>query len=248
MNRNEFLEALPLSRLTVKLIGATLELCTDDIDDIHIMVSGADRDVEKLKIAVTGDQLLIEQPATSIAKNPVGTSWLQVTVRMPYSWKGRIDGRTVSGWINVRNLAGSDLTLDTVSGLITATGLDFITAGLKSITGDVKVNGMACEKCTLGSTSGDVTVQSGRMATCSLATITGNAALSLLSPFTAITATSVTGDLAIDAPIAACDAVLRSVSGRIRTSGVSIVEDAPASVHFSSVSGILDLVQTEIPQ
>lgn len=248
MNRNEFLEALPLTRLTVKLIGATLELCTDDIDDIHVMVSGADRDVSNLRIAVTGDQLLIEQPATSIAKSPMDTSWLQVTVRMPYSWKGRIDGRTVSGWINARRLAGSDLTLETVSGLITAAGLDFITASIKSVTGDVKVNGMACEKCTLGSTSGDVTVQSGRMGTCSLANVTGNTVLSLLSPFTAVTASSVTGDLAIDAPIQACDAVLRSVSGRIRTSGVSIIEKAPASVHFNSVSGILDLVQTEIPQ
>ena len=245
MNRNEFLEALPLSRLTVKLIGATLEICTDDIDDIHVMVSGADRDVSALKIVVSGDQLLVEQPALSIAKNPVATSWMQITLRLPRSWKGRIEGRTVSGWINARSLAGSDIALDTVSGLIIATGLDFITVSAKSVTGDVKISGLVCEKATLGSTSGDVTVQSGRISTCSLTNITGNTTLSLLSAFQRITATSVTGDLAIDAPIDVCNAVLRSVAGRIRTCGVSILEDAPASVHFSSVSGVLDMTWTE---
>ena len=92
MNRNEFLDALPIARITLKLIGATLEICTDDIDDIHVMVSGADREVENLRIAVQANQLLIEQPAAALARNPVGSSWLQVTVRLPYTWKGRIDG------------------------------------------------------------------------------------------------------------------------------------------------------------
>ena len=86
----------------------------------------------------------------------------------------------------------------------------------------------------------------GRVTLCAaLTNITGNTTLSLLSAFQAITATSVTGDLAIDAPIDACDAVLRSVAGRIRTCGVSIVEGAPISVHFSSVSGVLDMTWTE---
>ena len=246
MNRNEFLEALPISRLTVKLVNATLEMCTDSIDDIHVMVSGADRDVSTLKIVVNGDQLLIEQPALAIARNPVGVSWMQVTVRLPHSWKGRVEARTVSGWINSRNLAGSDLTLDTVSGLVTATGLEFITAAAKSVSGDIKINGLTCEKVTLVSTSGDVTVQSARFTTCSLRNVSGDAALGLLSPFQQIKAISVSGDLAIEAPIEACEAVLRSVSGHLRTNGVSIVDGAPISVHFRSVSGVLDLGWTEI--
>lgn len=245
MNRNEFLEALPITRLLVKLIGGTLELCTDDIDDIHVMVSGADRDVNALRVAVTGDQLLIEQPAAALAKNPVGTSWLQVTVRLPRTWKGCIDGRTVSGWINARGLTGADLSLESVSGLITANDLSFLTVSLRSVTGDVKVTCLGCDKCTLASTSGDVSALSSSLNTCSLATITGNATLTLLHPFQSITANSVTGDVAIDAPIEACDAVLRSVSGRIRTSGVSIIEGAAAKVQITSVSGGLDLAWTE---
>lgn len=248
MNRNEFLEALPLTRITLKLTGAALEISADDIDDISIMVSGADNDVRALRISVSGDQLLIEQPALSVAKNPVSSSWMQVNIRLPLSWKGRIDARTVSGWINARGLAGSDLTLDTVSGLITASALQFLTISMRTVTGDIRVNGMTCEKGTLGSTSGAVSVQAGSMETCSLSSITGSMLLSLRSPFRAITASSVIGDLAIDAPITDCNAVIRSVSGRIHTSGVSIVEDAPVSVHFNTVSGSLDLACPEAEQ
>lgn len=248
MNRNEFFEALPVTRITLKLIGATLEICTDDIDDIHVMVSGSDRDTAALRIAASGDQLLVEQPAMSLAKNPVGTSWLQVTLRLPMNWKGRIDGRTVSGWINARSLTGTDLSLESISGLITAHDLSFITASLRSVTGDVKISCLGCEKCSLGSTSGDVTLLGSSLDVCTLTTITGNATLTLQSPFTEISATSVTGDVAIDAPINQCDATLRSVSGRIRTSGVSIIEDAPTKVRVNTVSGGLDLTQAVLTE
>lgn len=245
MNRNEFLEALPITRITLKLIGATLEICSDDIDDIHVMVSGADRDVENLRIAVQADQLIVEQPATALAKNPVGTSWMQLTIRLPRTWKGRIDGRTVSGWINARSLTGADLALESVSGMITATDMDFITISLKAVTGDVKLIHAGCEKCTLASTSGDVRAEAVSLLQCGVTNIAGNAALSLVSPFEEITATSVTGDVVIDAPVEACDAVLRSVAGRIRTSGVSIVEGA-AKVRVTTVSGGLDITRVEI--
>ena len=244
MNRNEFFEALPVSRVTLKLISATLEICTDDIDDIHVMVSGSDKDVAALRIAASGDQLLVEQPAASLAKNPVGTSWLQVTLRLPLSWKGRIDGRTVSGLINARCLTGTDLSLESVSGLITAHDLSFITASLRSVTGDVKVTCLGCDRCTLASTSGDVSLLGSSLNTCSVTGITGNTALTLQSPFTEISATSVTGDVAIDAPVDECDVVLRSVSGRIRTSGVSIIEGSPIRVRVNTVTGGLDLNRT----
>lgn len=245
MNRNEFLKALPITRIRLKLIGAALEICTDDIDDIHVMVSGADREVNTLHIAVQEDQLLVEQPATALARNPMGDSWLQITLRLPKTWKGCIDGRTVSGWINARSLTGADLMLESVSGLITAASLDFITLSLRSVTGDVKLHNARCEKCTLASTSGDVLAAAVSLLRCSVTSITGNMSLSLLSPFEEITANSVSGDVSIEAPVDACDATLRSVAGRIRTSGISIVEGA-ARVHVTTVSGGLDITRTEM--
>ena len=51
-------------------------------------------------------------------------------------------------------------------------------------------------------------------------------------------------DVAIDAPVDECDVVLRSVSGRIRTSGVSIIEGSPIRVRVNTVTGGLDLSRT----
>ena len=240
MNRNEFLEALPLTRITLKLTGAALEICTADIDDIHVMVSGSDKDTENLRIMVNADQLVLEQPASSLAKNPINKTWLQVTLRLPQTWKGRIEARTVSGWITARCLSGADLSLDSVSGTISGSELDFITISARSVTGDVRINGMSCEKCSLASTSGDVSALTASLQHCSLSNITGDATLSLYAPFEEITATTVTGDVIIEAPMDVCSASLRSVSGRIRTSGVTIREDGP-KVRVTSVTGGLDL-------
>lgn len=247
MNRNEFLDALTITRINLKLVGATLEILSDDIEDVHVMVSGADRDVNALRIAAQADQLVVEQPATALAKNPVGVSWMQLTLRLPRTWKGRIDARTVSGWINARTLSGADAALESVSGTITASGMDFFTITLRSVTGDVKLMNASCEKCTLASTSGDVIASAVSLRTCSVTNITGNASLALVTPFEEITATSVTGDVTIDAPVSECDAVLRSVAGRIRTSGVSIVEGA-ARVRVTTVSGGLDITRTELAE
>lgn len=240
MNRNEFLEALPLTRINLKLTGASLEICTDEIDDIHVMASGSDKDTENLRIMVNADQLTVEQPASTLAKNPINKTWLQVTLRLPRTWKGRIDARTVSGWITARCLSGSDLSLDSVSGTISGSELDFITISARSVTGDVRINGMSCEKCALSSTSGDVSALATSLRRCSLNNITGDASLGLYAPFEEITATTVTGDVIIEAPVPCCDASLRSVSGRIRSSGVSIEEGAP-KLRVTSVTGGLDL-------
>lgn len=246
MNRNEFLEALPISRIVLKLTHAALEMYTDEIDDVHVMVSGADGDVKSLRITVSGNQLLVEQPAVSLPRNPVGSSWLQVTIRLPLTWKGRIEARTVTGWINARSLSGTELTLETVSGLINANAMLFQAATLRSVTGDIRLADLVCGKLALHSTSGAMTLQDGSFTHCSMGSITGSTVLGLRAPFESVTASSVIGDLAIDAPIDACNATLRSVSGSISTSSVSISPDAEASVLFSTVSGSLDISRSDI--
>lgn len=244
MNRNEFLEALPLSRITCKLTGATLELCTDDIDDIHLMVSGADGDVKALRIAVSGNQLLVEQPALTMQKNPISTSWLQITVRLPQTWKGRIDARTISGWITARGLSTSDLTLDSVSGQIMADALLAGEATMRTVTGDVRATGLVCSSASFATTSGTITVAGSRLDHAALSSIAGSMALSLDDAFQSITANSVLGSLSIDVPMDACQVMHRSVAGHISAQGVSITEDAGATVHFSTVSGSLSITNT----
>lgn len=245
MNRNEFLDALPLTRIVLRLTSASLEICTDAIDDVHVMASGADGDVKALSIAVRGEQLIVEQPAKTLARNPVASSWLQITIRVPQSWKGQLEARTVSGWISVRGLYGTDLSLDSVSGLITASALQFHTMSLRTVTGDIRAGGLMCFSLTLGSTSGSISLQESNFTRCSVSSITAPVTLSLCAPFQAISGSSVLGDLIVDAPIDRCNASIRSVSGRISASGVFIDEEAASSIQFNTVSGNLDLTRLD---
>lgn len=248
MDRNEFLEPLPLTRIVLKLTSASLTLRTDDIDDIHVMVSGADADVNTLRIAVSGNQLLVEQPALSLQKNPIGASWLQVTIRLPLDWKGRIDGRTVSGWINAHSLNGSDLTLDSVSGLISADALTFTDITLRTVVGDIRAADVTCVHATLATTSGAIGVRGASIGQCALTSITGAMTLAFRTPFDSLTATSVTGDLAIDAPITRCGVTHRSVTGRVTAGSIAIEDGATPTVHFNTVAGNLDISQPEPAQ
>ena len=241
MNRNEFYQALTVSKLNLRLTGASLEICTDDIEDVHVMISGGKADVEALRISQSGGVLTLEQPMTALAKSAAAAnSWMQLAIRLPRSWKGAIDARTVSGWMTIRAIAGTDLSLDTVSGLVMATELDFITVSARSVTGDIKLAGVNCDRCTLFSTSGSLSALSARLRTGSANTVTGLITLDLTAPFEELTLASVTGDLCVDAPIIECDAVLRSVSGRIRTGGISITEGA-AKLRATTVSSDLDM-------
>lgn len=241
MNRNEFFQALPVARLSLKLTSATLEICTDDIDDIHVMASGGQMDMDELRIAQTADALTIEQPISNPARKAASAgSWLQIAIRLPRSWKGAIDARTVSGWMNIRSIAGTDLNLDTVSGMIMASDVSFLTVSARAVTGDVKLNQADCGRCSLFSTSGSLTAMRTALNRGSASTVTGLITLDLVAPFEELTLNSVTGEMCVDAPITECDAVLRSVSGRIRTSGVSIVEGAD-KLRATTVSSDLDL-------
>lgn len=241
MNRNEFFQALPVTKLSLRLTSATLEICTDDIDDIHVMVSGGKTDVEALRIAASADALTVEQPVSALAKSAAASgSWMQIAIRLPRTWKGAIEARTVTGWMNIRAIAGTDLSLDTVSGMVMVSDVSFLTLSARSVTGDVKLNQVTTGKCSLFSTSGSLTCMRTALQCGSASTVTGLITLDLVAPFSELTLNSVTGDLCVDAPITECDAVMRSVSGRIRTSGVSIVEGA-AKLRATTVSSDLDI-------
>ena len=240
MNRNEFFQALPVTKLMLRLTSAAVEICTDDIEDIHIMVSGARTDQEVLRISESAGVLTLEQPVSALAKSASSSSWMQIAIRLPRTWKGAIDGRSVTGWMNLRGLIGTDLSLDTVSGLVMASELDFITVSIRAVIGDVKLNQVHCDKCSLFSTSGNLTVMRSSLRTGLANSVTGLISLDLVAPFEELTLNSVTGDLCVDTPITECDAVLRSVSGRIRTSGISLVEGA-AKLRATTVSSDLDM-------
>lgn len=240
MNRNEFFQALPVTRLILRLTSATLEICTDDIEDIHVMASGGKADAEALRIAAAADTLTVEQPVSVRAKSADAGSWMQLAIRLPRSWKGAIEARTTTGWMNIRGVTGTDLNVDTISGMVVISEAAFLAVNARAVTGDVKCSLVNAGKSSLFSTSGDLLLSRSSVHSASASTVTGRIALDLIQPFEELTMNSVTGDLCVDAPITECDAVLRSVSGRIHTSGISIVEGA-RKLRATTVSSDLDL-------
>ena len=242
MNRNEFFQALTITRLNLRLTGASLEICTDDIDDIHVMISGSKADAEALSITAKADTLSVEQPVSLQLRKTPG-SWLQITIRLPRSWKGAVTARTVTGWMNIRSFAGTDLALHTVSGTILANDLNFMTIAARAVTGDVKLTQVICDKCRLFSAFGSLSAIDVQMKKGIAHSLCGTTALTLLTPFEELTLASLNGDLCVDAPIILCDAALRSVSGRIRTTGVSIVEGGP-KLRAATLTSILDISTT----
>lgn len=241
MNRNEFFQALPLTKLALRLNSAALEICTDDIEDVHVMISGADVEAEALRVAAAADVLTVEQPVSPRSLlGTAGSGWMQITLRLPRTWKGAIEARSVSGRMNIRSVAGTDMSLDTVSGLVMVTDVSFLTLSARAVTGDVKLNQTSADKVGLFSTSGSLTAADSAFKTGSASTVSGDVTLDLASPFEELTLNTVAGELTVRAPMTQCSASLRSVSGRIHAEGVEITEGAP-KLRATSVSSDLEL-------
>ena len=238
MSRNESFPALSVARISAHLTGAAVEICPDDIDDVHVMVSGDAPDT--LQISFSAGTLRITQRTTAPARARHPGGWTQLTLRVPRAWKGSIDARTRSGRINLRQLSGADLSLRTVSGLVMGSELHFITVRAASLTGAVKLTGLHCERCRLLSASGEMSILGGVLHQGSAFTATGGVSLTLLDAFDALQLASVTGKLDVRAPIQTCDAGLRSITGRIHAEGMAI-GDAPHSIRATTVTGPLAL-------
>ena len=241
MNRNETFPPILVSSLVVHLAWASLEVCVEDVEQIQVLVSGADSDVKDLRMVCEENRLLVEQPAYGInLKNLGAERWMQIMLRLPATWKGAVDLSTISAPIKARGLTGTDLTMDSVSGCITATGLSSIATGLHTVSGDVKASDIQGEKLSLRSVSGSITVTDAGFDVYHVTTASGQADLDMNRPFQRVDSLSVSGDVRIFTPMDHADAVLRSVSGRLRTRGVSIVPEA-APLRANSVSGDLEI-------
>lgn len=248
MNRNEFLEALPLSHLILKLTSASLDIATDDmIEYISVLISGTDGEVNAMKLSSSGNHLLIEQPAISRRRKPAARGWLQVTIRIPASWKGRYDVRTFSGAVTASGLCGTDLTLQTVSGRICASMMHFSNAVIRAGSGNVLLSDVCFENAELHSASGTITAQDCSIAQCSLTSNSGHTTLGFRTPFSGVQARCISGALDIAAPITDCSIQSHTSSGRISTISLEQNENADSSVVFSSLSGNLSITST-IPE
>lgn len=243
MEKNVRFEADQIQGLTVKLAWPQLEIFSDDVKDIQVLAAGDEHTVTELKVFEKDGRLCVEQPTYGLSMDIVNGKWMQVCIRIPQTWQGSVDASTISGLLNVRGMRGRDLQLDTVSGDLHAMSLDGLTVALKTVSGDIKAGGLAGDKLSLRSISGDMSIQGSAFKTIRATTVSGETSLELTQPFEKVEVTSVSGDVGIRVPMDKVDAVLRTVSGRIRTSGIALSDDG-ALVHITGVSADLSVINT----
>ncbi len=236
MNRNENYPAASVAVLDVNLAWATLELVADDVEEIQVLVSGNEEDVDDLRTGLKDGTLRVEQPAYGLTPKITMVRWMQVVVRLPRTWKGVIGAGTVAGCLRASGLTGSDVVLATVSGDLSATGTEAIALRVRTVTGALNLAEARAEKLTLRTVSGLLRVQRGDFRFIRVNSAASDVDLDLDAPMERLDATTVAGDIRIDAPIRMACITLRSATGRLRTGGVSITDEGPV-IAANTVSG-----------
>ncbi len=239
MNSRNSFSSLTITQLVIHLTGALLELYADDTQEIQVMASGDDHDMKAVSLAQNGDTLTLEQSAAALSPLPLSARWLQVTIRIPRAWKGRVEIRTTSGSVHVRGLQVSDLSVESLSGFVMLSDLSSLSLKVKNGSGDIAGSDLSGQDCSLFTTTGMLCLERLAFLNISLSSVSRGAMLSFAEMFSTFKGGSVAGGISLEIPGAQCDAILRSVSGRLLTDGVSIVDGAP-SVHPADFPGETD--------
>ena len=244
MNRNETIQAIGVHTLTVRLAWATLEVYADEVDDFQVLIAGDDDDVEDMRVKESEGTLTVEQPAYGLTHKINMVRWLQITVRVPRSWKGVIDLSTVAGPLKARGLSGTDLSFETVSGDLRVTGINGISTVLHTVTGNLGAAVLRTERVNLRTVSGDVAADGLRVRQFKLNGVNASMTLGFEESFERLEGNTVSGDIHITAPLDTACISFRAVTGKLRTNGVSIQDGAP-EVSLTSVSGSLIVERRE---
>ncbi len=243
MERNVNFGTEGLSDIAVHLAWAQLEIFADDVEKIQVMAAGDENSVSDLRIEVKDGTLLVEQPQYGLSLNIMESKWLQVCVRVPRAWGHGIHCSTLSGLLSARKLNGSEIVLETVTGDLRALKLSAAQMSLKSVSGDTRGEELKAEKLNMRSVSGNAALDALSTKTLKCNSVSGEQTYNMNSSFERVDVTAVSGNVIITAPVEAMNVSLRSISGRVRTEGVSITdrEDVPV-VRITGVSADLKLI------
>ncbi len=246
MNRNETFDASLITGLGIKMAWATVELMSDDVKSIQLLVSGSQDDVDDLRVSQSNGRLTLEQPAYGFSTRIATERWMQVTLRIPRDWRGEVRASTMTGLLQVRGLAGTDFSFSTVSGTLRVNGLNCMTAVLHTVSGLLDVCGIAAEKGGLRTVSGDLSLYRGAFRQLKLTSVSGMVVAGLDEAFETLDVNTVSGAIAIQAPIERAKISLRSVTGKLKTEGVENGDGGPV-ISANSVSGGLTVTRSGIP-
>ncbi len=245
MNRNEAFSGLNVASVSVRLAWGSVEATVDEVQDIQVLISGSDEDVTGLKISCVNGNLEVEQPNLGLPPRLNSTHWMQLVVRLPKDWKGAAEFIATSGRVSVRGLTGTDLTLGTISGDLAAANLQGITCTLQTVSGQLCASSVHCEQLTMRAVSSPIRMEESSFSQAHVNSVAGDMTLMLTQPFDLLEATSVSGSLYVEAPLESVRVLHRSISGKLRATGVTIHEGG-VPVSLNTVSGDLEIIGTNL--
>lgn len=237
MNRNERFQALEVTDIAARTAWASLTIQADDVQDIQVLVAGTDEDAAALRITCAGGLLTVEQPNLGLKAHPLSSErWMQITLRLPRSWKGALEAGTVTAPLQVTGFTGTDLTLSTVSGPMQARGVQSISTTLRTVSGSMTASDLAGEKLSIRTVSGTAALEACAFGVYRLSSVSGGITLTMQQGFERLDAATVSGPVTLHTPLTAVDAALRTVTGQLITDGVK-VESCASVARMTSVSG-----------
>lgn len=244
LERNESFATGSLNDLSIRLAWAQVEIFGDEIDRVQVLAAGDENSVRDLRIVADDEGVLtVEQPQYGLSLNITESHWMQVCVRVPKTWNRKIHVNTVSGLLNARGLNGSVIILDTVSGDLHASRVTAEILALKTVSGDIRADTLAVSEMSARSLSGNLSLDSTIVKAGKFTTVNGEQTIRLTNTFEQLEVRTVSGDVALTAPVEKMNVSMRSISGRVSTDGVQLAEEAglPA-VRITGVSANLKLI------
>ncbi len=185
----------------------------------------------------------MEQPQYGLSLNLTDSRWMQVCVRVPRAWDKGLHVSTIGGLLSAHGLTGGEVALETVSGDLRANRIKGEEIALRSVSGDIRADDLDAKTILYRTVSGDVAAEHAHADSFRGTTVSGEQKLHLTAPCQKMELRSVSGDVVVASPMERVNVVLRSVTGRISTEGVSITEEAGApTVRVTGVTADLRLV------
>ena len=243
MERNLHFEIAGLADIAVRLAWAQMEVFADDVDKIQVLAAGDEGTVQDLRIGIKGDALVVEQPQYGLSLNITESRWMQLCIRVPRTWTQDIHLNTISGLLSARGLKGSHIVLDTISGDLQATRLAAQEITLKTISGDIRGDKLEAKTLLVRSVSGDQRMDEVEAENVKANSINGEQNYHFVKAFWQVDANTVSGNVTLSAPMEKAQISMRSISGRVRTEGVTVVEEGDApKVNITGISSELKLI------
>ena len=220
----------PRGRVEIDNLKGRVEVRAWDRPEVKITGSlGAG--VEKLSVEGDRGALHIEVKYPNRANNTEPTV---LVVQVPL--QADLEISTVSANIDVHGIASRELSLESVSGDITANGAPR-EARIESVSGDVRLT-LNSHDVSVDTVSGELVLQGRLNGEVSLETVSGNVRLDNLGErLRSLSAGTVSGDMDIKAALAdGCECRMESVSGDLL---LRLPRDLSAEVSGESFSGDL---------